>query len=273
MNPMIRKGLRQRMRDRRAWLFPSLYLLVLGGAVALGYYWVAEGPLSWFQAREPQGADIGVAVYYTVAFVQMALLLLLAPVFSAGALTIEKEQRTLPALLTSLLTPAQIWWGKFVASVLFLVLLQTSALPVLSLAFALGGVEPKDLLITEGMTLFILAVVCAVGLYCSSYFRRSVHATAVTYGVVLALMILTFVVYVIVMWQWGLRVSGQYPAPEPPNYIGIPLSLNPFFALASPFFPSTETPYPPWLISVLLFAGLGCLSTGLALRNLERAGE
>jgi len=32
MNPMIRKELRQRMRERRAWLLPSLYLLVLGAS-------------------------------------------------------------------------------------------------------------------------------------------------------------------------------------------------------------------------------------------------
>jgi hypothetical protein len=32
----------------------------------------------------------------------------MAPIFSAGSITIEKEQRTLASLLTSLLTPAQI---------------------------------------------------------------------------------------------------------------------------------------------------------------------
>ena len=29
MNPMIRKELRQRMRERRGWILPSLYLLAL----------------------------------------------------------------------------------------------------------------------------------------------------------------------------------------------------------------------------------------------------
>ena len=30
MNPMVRKELRQRMRERRAWLLPTLYLLGTG---------------------------------------------------------------------------------------------------------------------------------------------------------------------------------------------------------------------------------------------------
>jgi hypothetical protein len=34
MNPMIRKELRQRMRERRGWLLPSLYLIVLGARPA-----------------------------------------------------------------------------------------------------------------------------------------------------------------------------------------------------------------------------------------------
>ena len=38
MNPMIRKELRQRMRERRGWLLPSLYLLVLGAAVTFAYF-------------------------------------------------------------------------------------------------------------------------------------------------------------------------------------------------------------------------------------------
>jgi ABC-type Na+ efflux pump permease subunit len=43
---------------------------------------------------------------------------LLAPVFCAASLAIEKEQKTLAGLLTSWLTPFAIWWGKFAASLL-----------------------------------------------------------------------------------------------------------------------------------------------------------
>ena len=57
----------------------------------------------------------------------------MAPVFSAtSSITIEKEQRTLSSLLTSLLTAPQIcWWANSVAALLFLLLLLSSALPLL----------------------------------------------------------------------------------------------------------------------------------------------
>jgi hypothetical protein len=37
-NPMILKELRQRLRESRAWLLPTLYLLVLAGTVSFAYY-------------------------------------------------------------------------------------------------------------------------------------------------------------------------------------------------------------------------------------------
>ena len=51
-----------------------------------------------------------------------------APIFSAGTLTIEKEQRTLQMLLTSLLSVGEIWLGKFISAMLFLTQLLVSSL-------------------------------------------------------------------------------------------------------------------------------------------------
>jgi ABC-2 type transport system permease protein len=102
-NPMIRKELRQRLRERRVWLLPTLYLLVLAGTVSCAYYGITDSEMGANQG-EVQGADIGEAIFLTVVITQMVVLLLMAPVFSAGSLTIEKEQRTFSGLLTSLLT-------------------------------------------------------------------------------------------------------------------------------------------------------------------------
>src|ERR671922_2821010 len=104
MNPTIRKELRSRMRERRGWILPSLYLLTLAAVISLAYFFsTVDYGSPW--RRDIQGAEVGIAIFLTVAYTQLALLLLMAPVFSAGAITVEKEQRTLPSLITSLLTP------------------------------------------------------------------------------------------------------------------------------------------------------------------------
>ena len=102
----------------------------------------------------------------------------MAPIFSAGALTIEKEQRTLPGLLTSLLGPLQIWWGKFVASLMFILLLLVIGIPVLSAVFAFGGVGPWEVGIVAFTTVVILGTVSAISLYWSS----AVSAQRACYG-------------------------------------------------------------------------------------------
>ena len=120
----------------------------------------------------------------------------------------------------------------------------------------------------------ILASVCAVGLYCSCYFRRSVHATAVTYAVVIALTVVTLVLFIMLESHWFAQVPPG-ARQEPPGYLSAPLFLNPFFALFAALQPSANSwgTYPPWLISVQLFVALGCLAAAFALRNLRRSGE
>jgi ABC-2 type transport system permease protein len=275
MNPMIRKELRQRMRERRSWVLPTLYLLALGGAVALAYFASTEKDSGVF-VQDQQGAEIGIPIFYTVVYAQMALLLLLAPVFSAGSLTIEKEQRTLAGLLTSLLSPFEIWWGKFVSAMLFLVLLLVGAVPVLSLVFSLGGVGPEELLRATVMSLLVLASVSAIGLYFSSMFRRSVHSTAVSYAAVIALTVITFVVFAILQSHWESTHRGIANTvvlmTDMPRYLRAPLWLNPFYALTAAIMHGQQK-FPDWLISGLVFLGLGILAMLLALRNIRRSGE
>ena len=266
MNPMIRKEVRQRMREKRGWLLPSLYLLALGAVVVFAYFiaTVDRG------MAEVQGAQIGVALFLTVAFAQLALLLLLAPVFSSGALTIEKEQRTLAGLLTSLLTTGQIWWGKFAASLLFVVLLLVTSLPIMSLAFAFGGVGPWEIFIVSATTIIILAAMSAIGLYWSSVFRRSMHAIAVGYGTVIALCVVTAIVFFVRLSFHEKANAGAWEAI--PLNIRAPIYANPFFFLLMSLAPAKQL-YPDWVACCAIFVSAAIVAVLFAVRNLRRSGE
>lgn len=261
MNPMVRKELNLRMRERRGWILPSLYLLVLGAVVVFAYY------ISAFEGRQVQGSNIGIAIFLAAAYAQMGVLLLLAPIFSAGALTIEKEQKTMAGLLTSLLTPFQIWWGKFAASLLFVLLLIVTGLPVLSVSFAFGGIGPWEVFMATVTTVIALGVLSAIGLYWSSVFRRSVHATAVTYATIIVLTVVTFIVFLIVISVLRGRSWQQFP-----YYVKLPLYFNPVFFLTMGFAPAQQL-YPEWIRCLEVFVCLGVLAVALTLWNLRRSGE
>lgn len=268
-NPMIVKELRQRLRERRAWLLPTLYLLVLSGIVVCVYYFNTDTGRR-LRGAEVQGADIGQSIFLAVVFAQITVLLLMAPVFSSGAITIEREQRTLAGLLTSLLTAPQIWWGKFVTALLYLLLLLASAMPLLALSFAFGGVELLDLVKAVGSSILTLASICTIGLWCSAQFRRSVHATASCYAIVLVLTVVTAIAFGMLYSHWQqshLGTSG------PPAHIQSPLFLNPYYPLLTMIddsdFRFLVYPFSSWL----MFAAVGCLAAAFAMRRLQRSGE
>jgi len=273
MNPMIRKELRQRMRERRGWLLPSLYLIVLSAVVTFVYFvTTAERGTSGIQ-----GSTVGVVLFLTLAYSQLGLLLLLVPIFSAGAITIEKEQRTLAGLLTSLLTSGQIWWGKFVSSLLFVLLLLVTSLPVLSMAFAFGGVGPWEVFSATLTTVIILACMSAIGLYCSSAFQRSVHATAVTYATVVTISVVTAIIFFVRLTMYETGHYGQQAAVgggwyQIPLNIRIPMYLNPFFFLTASFAPPRQL-YPAWITSACVFIAIGATAVVLTLRNLRRRAD
>jgi ABC-type transport system involved in multi-copper enzyme maturation permease subunit len=116
--------------------------------------------------------------------------MLVGPVFSAGSVTSERERETLDLLLTTVITPWQILWGKLIAglrvsSVLTLFLVW----PVL-LACVMVSVYWTNLLSVVAY-LSIVLITCLttamIALFCSVLFKKTAHALMTTY---LAIMLL-----------------------------------------------------------------------------------
>jgi ABC-2 type transport system permease protein len=256
MNPMIRKELRMHMRAKRAWWVLSVYQLILIAIIAFIY---------WDKARntsEPVGAVIGETIFLYVIFSQLGILLLLTPVFSAGSLTIEYEQKTMSGLLSSLLSPFQIWRGKFAASLLYMGLLWISSLPIISIVIVLGGMSGKEILFGFFGTGILIGCFCSVGLLCSSLFRRSVHSTALTYAFVIFFNILTFV----------LELASETKSFSQNGWKHAPVLLNPFYCMYAMLMREGDHVWEyDWPISLSFFVVFGIISALFAIRNIRRA--
>jgi ABC-type transport system involved in multi-copper enzyme maturation permease subunit len=110
--------------------------------------------------------------------------MLVGPVFSAGSVTSERERETLDLLLTTVITPWQILWGKLIAglrvsSVLTLFLVW----PVL-LACVMVSVYWSNLLSVIAYLLIVL-ITCLttamIALFCSVLFKKTSQAMMTTY--------------------------------------------------------------------------------------------
>lgn len=116
--------------------------------------------------------------------------ILIGPVFSAGSVTSERERQTLDLLLTTVITPWQILWGKLLSSLRVSSVLSCFLLWPLLLAIPLVP-EYLSNIPTMIAYLIIFCLTClttsVLGLFCSTVFKKTITSLIATYSIILLL--------------------------------------------------------------------------------------
>jgi ABC-type transport system involved in multi-copper enzyme maturation permease subunit len=130
--------------------------------------------------------------YYAPWYIAYVLIfnMLVGPVFTAGSVTSERERQTLDLLLTTLITPWQMMWGK-----LFSGLRVSSVLTgFLMWPVVLACIMPLDYwrnLPTMGGYFLVVMLTCVTtamtALFCSTLFTKSSTSLLATYLVIIVL--------------------------------------------------------------------------------------
>jgi ABC-type transport system involved in multi-copper enzyme maturation permease subunit len=207
------KELRNRMRGRRAFVFLTFYLVVLGGLAWMIELLLERSFMGGFGAVMYASAQIGRGVFIGLLLVETLLVLFLAPAYTTGAISLEREKQTFDLLVTTPISSLAIVLGKLFSALTFVFLLIISSIPLTSLVFVFGGAAPEDVIKGYLMLLVTAVGLGSIGLFCSSLFRRTQAATVVTYFVVLAITLGAFFVWVF----WGVMVGGNFQAARPLN--------------------------------------------------------
>ena len=90
-------------------------------------------------------------IFVSMSYLQLALVSLLAPIFTAGAITQEKDSQTYDILLATPLTNGQIVLGTLLSRLFFVFALLVSGIPVFSITQIFGGVAIGDVLMSCGI--------------------------------------------------------------------------------------------------------------------------
>jgi ABC-2 type transport system permease protein len=228
-NPVMLKELRGQMRGWRAFVVLTIYLFLLGcmtGGLYLSVYAAYSAMAS--AGGGLAGATIGRTLFGGIVMLELLLVCFIAPAFTAGSVSGERERLTYDLLVTTLLRPRSIVAGKLGSALAYVVLLILAALPLQSLAFILGGVTPAEVFIALVGLLATALVSASVGLFFSSLVRSTILSTVLTYAVVL------FVTMGLPSMGWMILMPvaillGSYSAPS-------------------------------WLMQVLMIYGLGLLA-------------
>ncbi|MFQ6102351.1 MAG: ABC transporter permease [Anaerolineae bacterium] len=178
-NPLLIKELRARMRGARAFVVLTVYLLLMSCIASIIYYSYSTN------ARGPgSGLDmtyLGKAVFATVVLLEIFAVTAIAPSFTAGAISGERERKTYELLRTTLLPARKLVSGKLTAALAYTFLLILAAVPLESLAFMLGGVVVEELVLAVIVLLVTAFAFSAIGLFFSSLTRSTRASTTLTY--------------------------------------------------------------------------------------------
>lgn len=178
VNPVVGRELTERLRGLRAFVAVSIFVLLL----TLTAFLVFEGSGAATDGDLSTRTSVGRLVFESVLLIMTALVLFFVPGIAAGAIAGERERQTLATLQVTLLRPRSILAGKIVAALAYLVLLIIAALPVLAVAWMLGGIRVVDIVRgVVGVTAVALLVAVMV-VAISTFARRVQTATILAYA-------------------------------------------------------------------------------------------
>lgn len=234
INPVYKKELKVAVRTPKFALKIVAYNLVLASIALLAYYISFYNPADYYSMGEIVISRIDysniLVIYAALVVIEIGLILFAVPSFTAGSIAGEREKQTLDILLTTRLTSTKIVIGKLLSSISLILLLYFTSLPVLSIVFSIGGIT-WDSLIQLTITVLVIAFsIGSIGIFFSTKFKKSILATVVTYGIVIALVLGT---YIAVMTGTVIADKTSQHQTQSIGYFVMILLFNPVCTIAS----------------------------------------
>ena len=213
------RELRGRMRGKRAFFFLTFYLTLLGGILWLALRSTEEtGGLTATEAM-----NLGRGIFGGVLMIETLVVIALAPAYTAGAITSEREKQTYDLLAVTPISSLSLVLGKLLSGLSYLALIVFASFPIACFAFLFGGIDPID--IVRGYIVLVAAglAIGSIGIWCSAAMSRTQTATVAAFIATGALVVGASAVWVAL----DSRLADAGRDERPPQVL---LMLNPFIA-------------------------------------------
>jgi ABC-type transport system involved in multi-copper enzyme maturation permease subunit len=178
LSGLVTKELRSRSRGWRPVVVLTGYLLLLSGGV-LGFLYLVRLGMGVIPPT------LGSQLFSTLALGAIVLLSFITPALTAGAISGERERRTLDLLLVTRSSSLGLVVGKLLGSLLYVLFLLAASLPAFALVYLYGGVPPSYLLMVFLVAGVTAVTHAAVALFLSALLRRTLAALVLSYMLVI----------------------------------------------------------------------------------------
>jgi ABC-type transport system involved in multi-copper enzyme maturation permease subunit len=201
MGPVFRGELLRTARRRRYYVLRFIYGSILLLLVWTGYEQTFSGAEMTTIASV---AGFALATFIRFAVVQLIAILLLVPPIFGGAITDEKQRKTLHYLMASRLSGAEIVLDKVLGRLPHLGVFLAMGLPIVSILGLFGGIPVEYVVFAYVGTFSTAAFAVALTVLISTLVRRVRQAVVISYLLMLGWLFLPTAI--------GLVVGALYPA-------------------------------------------------------------
>lgn len=231
INPILNKELRLGSRSIRLPLSVMFYDIVLAIVAVIAIF------IASYAGSYDGGVDFSgfLYIYQVIGWTQLGITLLIVPILTAGSISGEREKQTLEIMLTTPKKPISIVWGKLLAALSNYLIFIISSVPIMAIAFVLGGLNWFALVGYIFMMIIIAIYVGSVGVFCSSAFKKTIASIVVTFLIEFALLAIPIIVFFGIMGVGSIVYEIVY---YESNYTGMIPDLNfgilPFIMIGNP---------------------------------------
>jgi ABC-type transport system involved in multi-copper enzyme maturation permease subunit len=205
LNPVMLKELRERMRGARAFVVITVYLGLMSGFAVL-LYLIQRGVVQ--NNGSAVTGELGRILFQGVVGIELLLIVFIAPAFTAGAVSNERERKTYDLLQITLLPKPSFIVGKLESALSYIFLLLLAAIPLQSIAFLFGGVSETELVLAFVILTVTAIALGTVGLFFSTLVDRTLTASVRAYTVAFVVMIGIPLVFSLVIGVFNRALAG-----------------------------------------------------------------
>lgn len=222
INPVLRREAKTTLRNWKIFYAVAGYIFVVTAVAAIAIWQLMYN--SYNASFDPASM---VNVYIGLTVLQLVLVLLMTPAFTAGSISGERERQTLDLLLVTKMSPISIVTGKFLSGLSLIALTIVATMPIFALIMYFGGTSIVYILAVTVYMLLICGAFGAVSIFFSTVFKKTVTSMVFTYICTGVLCGGTMILYVLACSVYG----SYYQAALPLVFRLSILSLNPAVGL------------------------------------------
>lgn len=221
INPIVKKDVRVQSRSMKICWGVFAYEAIMALTFFIAMLFIQQG----YYTGNIYSRIIW--LYPVFGVTQLVILGVTVPIRTASAISGEKERQTFDIMMTTAMSPFSIVLGKVLTAIVQTLFYVAASMPVMALAFVIGGLSWSYLLWFFAVALLVSLFSASIGILCSSLCRRTITAILISYGFYVVFFVGTFLPIGIWEMLYYTDGSGVAAAVWTSDLTGLLLLLNP----------------------------------------------